>query len=555
MVPRVSMRTGTINLNPLNYDVDGMNLRMIVADLDMDVMISSVLTSSFGTQKENLEVAFYLKNHGAVEYRDVTVQLETGTHMTPFVNPVLPGEGLSESFTMPGTLSPGDQVRVSIYVDLSETATPGTYDVPVLVTGDETRTGQPLSGELTLRVLVTGDGPKLNIRAVSPSTIACVGDFTLTLTLDNVGDDTARGIVLGTRQAAEGMTPPEGTMRPFEPLALPIYLDDMVPGNTSMVEIPMRCNPGLEDETAYPILFTLDYVDSRGNHPSSVQAVQEVSIKLERGDGPALEFRTVSPETFKAGEDFTLSLALFNTGDEVAHNVVLGMGPQDVKSEGSEPPSRETPPQPTTLPLYLGDIEPDKFVMVEIDMRCNKDMMEGHVYAICFCIDYTNDAGEHPSDTEAQHQVSVRTKGTPVTAESTMYSTGNMLMYVLMVCMIVVVAIYAIGTITRVQQGRRPKVKEGTEVTPRPPTPAETQQYYADYGTTYQEPQDEQYSAQEQDAGSEEQASYDQPQEEAYTQDQTTTEADTSSYYENQLWGGGGEDGSEGSDTQEPPPP
>jgi hypothetical protein len=54
---------------------------------------------------------------------------------------------------------------------------------------------------------------------------------------------------------------------------------------------------------------------------------------------------------------------------------------------------------------------------------------------------------------------------------------------------------------------------------------------------------------------SEEQASYDQPQEEAYTQEQVAAEADTSSYYENQLWGGGDKEGSEGSETQEPPPP
>ena len=560
MVPRVVMRTGTITLSPITYDVDGMYLRMKVVDLDMDVTMSSVLTPTVGTKRENLEISFILENIGDVEYRDVTAKLETGTHVSPFVNPLQEGEGYSEVITVPGIMDPGDQVRVSIYVDLSATADPGTYDVPVVVNGDDARSGQALTADLTLRVLVTGDGPKLKIRAVSPSTISGGKDFTLTLTIDNIGDDTARKVVLGSMYGADGVMMDEGIFRPFEPLALPLYLDDIEPGNTTMAEIDMRCNPGLEDSRVYSMTFFLDYVDSRGNHPTPVQAVQEVSVKMEGGDGPGLEFRTVSPDTIESGKDFTLNLAVFNTGDETAHNVVLGMGPREGPADGPALPSSECPPEPTTLPLYLGDIEPDHFAMVEIPMRCNKDMLEGHVYTMCFNLDYTDPAGNHPQNTEMVHQVSIKTEGSGVTMETTMYSTGNTLLIVLTICLLAIVVIYAVATLARINQGRKPKkAKEAKEAkewpkTPRPPTEVETSQVYADYGSNSHEPPAEQSQPQEQASGYDQAATDDQTQDQQYPQEQASIEADTSSYYEKQLWGGDQAGGTEETDAQEPPP-
>jgi len=322
-------------------------------------------------------------------------------------------------------------------------------------------------------------------------------------------------------------------------MALPLYLDDIVPGNTSMAEIRMRCNPGLEDGRVYSITLTLDYVDSLGNHPSPVQAVQEVSVKVKVGDGPALEFRTIDPITIKAGKDFSLSLAVFNSGDETAHNVILGMGPQEGQAAGPALPSCECPPEPTTLPLHLGDIEPDGFVMVDIPMRCNADMLEGHVFTMCFSLDYTDPGGSHPRETEMVHQASIKTQGTTVTAESTIYSTGNTLLFVLTICLVVIVAIFAVSTIARINQGRKPKEgKKELPGTPRPPTGSENQQVYADYGTTYKEPTAEQSPPQEQASGSDQEATYDQSQDPQTSGEQAPVEADTSSYYEKQLWGG-----------------
>ena len=342
-----------------------------------------------------------------------------------------------------------------------------------------------------------------------------------------------------------------------------------------MVEIVVRCNPGLEDGHAYPMAFTLDYVDSRGVHPSSVQSVQEVSVKVERGHGPALEFRTVSPETIKAGKDFTLSLAVFNTGDGTARNVVLGLGPQEAQGEGSDPSAGECPLLPTTLPVYLGDIEPDKFAMVEVPMRCNEDIMEGHVYGLCFCLDYTDDGGAHPPSTEMVHQVSIKTRGTPVTAEGTVYATGNTLLSVVTICLVIIVAIYAVGTVFRIHQNREPGQAREDGGTPRPPTETENQQYYADHDTDYGEAQQQEPQAGDQETAYDPQATAYDPQAtaydpqataydpqatteqapaEQYPQEGTRSGADTGSYYENQLWGG--DQGGEGEDTgtQRPPP-
>jgi len=541
MVPRVVMDGTAITLALGTYDVTGMDMRIKVVDEDMDVMVTSVLTPTLGQTRANVEVAFMLENVGDVEYREVTVKLLTDDPDSPFHNPSNLAEGYSETFTVPGVLSPGEARRVSIYVDVAEDAPPGTYDVLAVVTGDEVVGGYPVSTDLTFRVLLAGDGPVLRVRAVTPATVTGDQDFTLTLTIDNIGDDTARKVIIGSMQVAEGEVPP------FEPVALPLYLGDMVPGNTTMAQVKMHVNPGMADGCVQSLVFSLDYVDSQGNHPSPVEAMQKVSVRMAECFGPALEFRTVSPETVRSGEDFTLSIAIFNVGDATARDVVIGPGPGDgaVAME-----SHETPPEPLTLPIHVGDIEPDKFAMVDIPMRCNADMVDGRVYSICLCVDYQDARGEHPPESELVHQVSVKTKGSGETTETTMYSTGTTLLYVLTFCVIAIVAIYAVATGARIYQNRSgaPRERRPREKAPpteTPPAQYDAQQRYYDPGAQDPALPVEAQVAYDQQAGYDP-AQYPEGQpEQAGEQppEQPPQQADTGSYYERQLWGGGQEGG------------
>lgn len=529
MVPRVVMDGTAITLALDNYDVTGMDMRLKVVDDDMDVVVTSVLTPTVGLTRENVEVAFTIENVGDVDYRDVTVKMLTDDPDSPFHNPSNLAKGFSEAFTVPGILGPGDSRRVSIYMDIAEDAAPGTYDVLTVVTADEVVGGYPVTADLTVRVLLQGDGPVLRVRAVSPTTVTGDQDFTLTLTIDNIGDDTARKVILGSMEVAEGEVPP------FEPVTLPLYLGDMVPGNTTMAQVRMHVNPGMADGCVHSMVFSLDYVDSQGDHPSPVEALQEVSVRMAECSGPTLEFRTIEPETVTSGQDFTLSIAIFNIGGETARNVVIGPGP----GEGVPLESHETPPEPLTLPIFVGDIEPDRFAMVDIPMRCNADMVEGRVYAICLCVDYTDTRGDHPPESELVHQVSVKTKGSGETTETTMYSTGTTLLYVLTFCVIAIVAIYAVGTGARIYQNRSstPRERRPREKAPpveAPPAQYDTQQQYYDQGAQGQPV--------EADVTYDQQVGYDQAQypegQPEQAGEQPQQQADTESYYERQLWGG-----------------
>lgn len=540
MVPRVTMGSGTITLDPDSYSVTGMDLFMEVSDTEMDVRVSDMLTPTVGPSSRNVELAFKLKNWGKVDYRNVVAMVETGTSLSPFVDPMEGMVGTSAEYAFPTNFNSGDEERVSFHVDLAPDVQPGTYLVPVSVTGEETLSGKAISADLRIRMLVRGTGPILQISTVSPGTIGEGTGFTLSIAIENVGDDTARDVLIVSMSKADwsgaGAPAGQGDACSPVPLRLPVFVGDIVPGNITIAEVHMLCPRGMEDGQVFFLNLTLDYMDSLGAHPTRVDAVKGVSVQVERGVGPVLVISSISPDRIDAGKDFELSMVINNMGDETAHSVILGPCPDVDRMRGDQDGDQGegSPPEPVTLPLFLGDIEPGSYAVAKVVMCCNPDMVEGRVYPVFLTLDYEDPDGNHPPAIESVQKLSIKTKGSGEAEERSIYDTGNTLLVVVTICLIVVVALYVVSTVARIQSSRGPRPPREGRRPPRPPTPEELP-------PQSMEPTPSEHHPPEAPPPEEGAQGYSEPtQYDGQEQYPTGEETDVSSYYEKQLWGGEG---------------
>ncbi len=363
VVPVVYFDGSYHTLDPDETEFDGTYFKVEVRDLTMDVSVTCRNVVSMGSQVVDTTLDLVVENYGNIDYGNVVLRMETNTEETPFINCVDKTSELSEEVKLSGTLWAGSRAYVDLHVSFKPTAIAGIHMVPVTITGVNLQEGTLISTLVNARVTVRGIGPVLEISDVSPNEIEAGEDFTLSLTVSNIGDDTARNAVI------------------------------------------TNAAPGLDELTA-----------------------------------------------------------------------LLGGG-----TEPSEINGDLAPPEAVRLPIYVGDIPPGAFQVIDIDMRCNPDMTSGHVFPMAFVIDYTDSYGYHPSAEESIHEVSVKSKGEGGAVESKLYSSGNTLLWVATIALIVLVIFYAIAQISRMRGERpprepKPKAKAAPAPEPLPPPQPEPQQ-------------------------------------------------------------------------------
>jgi hypothetical protein len=354
-IPRVSFSSTTLTLDPKLSDVRGLSFGLEVQDNTMEIIVADVLTPTIGECLVDETIAFDLENVGNVDYTGVKVEMEVRTVASPFRNPVAPNAETAETFFIGHAFKADSTEHVEIHVDVPVDTAPGVYNIPVAIEGYEKTSGTKVVTNVVLRISVRGAGPILKVMEVTPEVIEAGEDFTLTIAITNVGDDTARNVLLGAMPVADG-----------------------------------------------------------------------------------------------------------------AANAARG--------EGSEVDGDTSPPEPVALPVFIDDIAPGTFQSVNIEMRCNPDMADGHVYSMQFKLDYTDSYGEHPEGVETIHEVSVKAKGSGGSVQSTLYDKGNTTLTVVAFCLIALVAIYAIGQIAGLRRPRPPQEPDPRDNVPRPPRPEEQPQ-------------------------------------------------------------------------------
>ncbi len=285
-------RIDGVMLNPDTSQVKGPYIDVTVTDTTMDISIKSSVnwpytTPAISGQIFDFPLKLTVTNTGYISYTNLVLQIETNTANSPFMNVVTPAATLSEESAPIDLDDHLDWADVIVSVNVKPDTTPGVYMVPVTIKALNDDLKETVTSVVTARITVNGIGPRIEVTTVTPETIKPGAAFTLTLVLTNVGDDTARNVVLhswfddedGTEE-----TTVDGNYAEPQAGALPIYLDDIAPGASITVEIPMKSNSDMSDGHVYTMYFGLTYVDSISPDSTSLA----VSIKSTGGGGSVI---------------------------------------------------------------------------------------------------------------------------------------------------------------------------------------------------------------------------------------------------------------------------
>ncbi len=277
--PRVNMDGNSFTLDSDTSDVKGPFIWIDVTDTTMDIMLTSTNTLSLGGRIIDNGLELDVMNFGNIDFSNVALTIETNSATSPFLNVVDPESTSSEEAILPGTLTAGNTLTAILMVNLAPGATSGVHSVPVTITGVNMDMGESISTTLDARVTISGVGPKLEITTVAPGEIKNGADFTLTLTIVNNGDDTARNIAIGMPNIggfAGETNEINGDIRAPTADALPMYIPDLAPGESYDVSIDMKANKDMSSGHVYVMSFATSYTDSFG---SSDTVTHGVSLK------------------------------------------------------------------------------------------------------------------------------------------------------------------------------------------------------------------------------------------------------------------------------------
>jgi hypothetical protein len=288
--PQVNMDGGNvIHLSPMSSTETGTFAMVEVTDDTMDVDITSTVTLSMDDQIEDANLEVLVNNFGNIDYTNVVLHISTGTD-SPFQNVIDSTSVWSEEAKYPGTLSGQTGKLVTLKVSLKPDATRGVYSIPVTIDAVNKDMGEVVSTTVNARITIRGVGPQLSITEVSPGSIDPGADFTLTMTVTNGGDDTARNVVVTmpttAPAAVAGTVDPEinGDLVSPEGQAWPIHLADIAPGTSVQVQVKMKSNADMSSGHVYAVAVAINYVDSFGIGPTSSELSHQVAIKAT-GDG------------------------------------------------------------------------------------------------------------------------------------------------------------------------------------------------------------------------------------------------------------------------------
>ena len=253
----------------------------------MDVTITSTVTLSKGGRLVDNDLGLSVDNFGKIDYDNVVLQIQTNTATSPFLNVVSPTAPLSEETNL-GLLGSGSAENIDLKVTLKQGATMGVFMVPVTIRAINSDLGTVVNTTIDARITIRGVGPKLEITTVSPKSVNPGSSFTLTLTIVNNGDDTARNVVLWSANEAtggitivtsSGNSEENGDLNPPSAVATPMMLQDIAPGDNVTISIPMKSNADMSSGHVFDVTFGITFVDSFGVEPTDAETYHTIAVK------------------------------------------------------------------------------------------------------------------------------------------------------------------------------------------------------------------------------------------------------------------------------------
>ena len=314
----------------------------------------------------NVEIYSQIHNFELVQFTELRATLQVGGD-TPFWNPLDHSATTVENdMTDSGdSINAGGDANMYWYVDVNPNAAPKTYLVNITLTGRNMDTTEYITTTMQAVVEVRGFGPELVVSSVTTGDITPGKVFYLNLTIQNMGDDTARDVFV----AVPGTTGYNWNV--IDGFVSAISSND----NNKVVSVP------------------------DGNYVNVTEHVPGYWYGAEQVQDGTLN-HTQSKDTEYSG----VTLQQLNIND--AKDIVdLALYIEGVFNS----------PSPEIWLMKANNVAPGQTITLSFKMQTNVNMVEGRPYVINVVTDYTDSYGNGPSDKLATQQVVIRTAsaGTP----------------------------------------------------------------------------------------------------------------------------------------------
>ena len=191
------------NLNPGNEWIAGPYVMITVVDNHPDFSAGKIQNEDTNddyfdlswNELTDVEVSSDIYNFEMVDFIDFNATLQVGPG-TPFWNPLnhsatTVDDDLTDS---DHTIGAGDDAEMWWHVDINPNTAPGMYTVDIVLTGRNADTTEYITTTIQATVEVRGFGPELVVTGVTTGDITPGEIFYLNLTIQNLGDDTARDV-------------------------------------------------------------------------------------------------------------------------------------------------------------------------------------------------------------------------------------------------------------------------------------------------------------------------------------------------------------------------
>ena len=240
----------------------------VVGDVfDMEITPSvGVSSSSASLIREDNMLSMEVQNNEYRNYRDLSFSISTGAD-SPFMNPADENAQWSEPYNV-SYLNGNSVSQISLHVKTRPGVAAGYYDVPVKIRATDITSSNTVENTVTTRILITGAGAKPVITAVSTEKISPGKTFTVTVTVENNGDDVAKNLMikLAVQNSLEGSD--------IALVSGPPKVDALNPGESTTVEFTFVASSSLKSSQTYPISAEISYENMyRGDSATQTQQI------------------------------------------------------------------------------------------------------------------------------------------------------------------------------------------------------------------------------------------------------------------------------------------
>jgi hypothetical protein len=268
-------------------------LLVIVPFNPHDFQVQSTSSINLGQKMKDISISLSIKNLEDVDVLYTSIMVGTKDQTTSkvlLVNPKNTGSAYLEPATL--TVFPAqDTEYFTLNADVAMNATEGYYNLPVTISGTDANTKKPVSTTSSMSVRVNPVPPRLIVTGVQfdPKLVVGGKDFTLTISVKNVGNDVARQVYVNLVEGSNGgasistdympdVAKADAIVNPFSVTVSKILLDTPInPGETKSVTYTVHADKNLVKGKDYQMYV---YVDNTDDQARSFSYSTEITLSI-----------------------------------------------------------------------------------------------------------------------------------------------------------------------------------------------------------------------------------------------------------------------------------